>query len=75
MFRAASGSSSRQSDGKLENTRTGIQTPTSRFMTWDAIHCTIRIFELECPSPGRGSIYTICLTDDCACGREARRRR
>eukprot|EP00966_Prymnesium_polylepis_P223254 5165215-Prymnesium_polylepis.1 len=75
MFRASSGSSSRQSDGKPENAPTGIRTPASRFMTWDAIHYTIRMFELECPLPGRGSIYTLCLTDQCACSREARRRR
>eukprot|EP00966_Prymnesium_polylepis_P098482 2280386-Prymnesium_polylepis.1 len=39
-------------------------------------HGALRIFEhLECPSPGRSSLYTLCLIDDCACGREARRRR
>eukprot|EP00966_Prymnesium_polylepis_P288803 6670692-Prymnesium_polylepis.1 len=57
MFRAASGLSSRQSDGKLENARTGIRTRTSRFMTWDAIHCTIRIFDGSSAPHPAGAAY------------------
>ena len=75
QFRAASGPSSRQGDGKLEKTPRRDSNPGFGFATSDAIHYAIRTARIRMSLPASTTLYSLCLTDKCACSRADRRRR